>query len=65
MQKIDKGAVMTVVYKEAGPGKSSHSLEHETILAVDSSSGRVLAHHKLRPGSKSKLDIPLVMFQYL
>ncbi|KAJ9593230.1 hypothetical protein L9F63_015229 [Diploptera punctata] len=59
IQKTDKGAVMTMVYKEAGVGKKSRKLEHETILAVDSSSGRVLAHHKLKPRSESKLDIPL------
>jgi hypothetical protein len=60
VQKQDRGAVMTLVYKEAGPGHCSRSVEDEAILAVDSCTGRVLAHHKMKTGTK-KIDIPLVL----
>jgi hypothetical protein len=59
MQKQDKGAVMTMVYKEAGPGHCSRSVEDEAVLALDSSTGRVLAYHKMKTATK-KIDIPLV-----
>lgn len=58
MQKQDKGTVMTMVYKEAGPGHCSRSIEDEAVLAVDSSTGRVLTHHKMKTATK-KIDIPL------
>lgn len=61
LQKQDKGAVMTMVYKEAGPGHFSRSVEDEAVLAVDASTGRVLVHHKMKTGTK-KINIPLVLF---
>jgi hypothetical protein len=64
MQKQDKGTVMTMVYKEAKPGHYSRSVEDETVLALDSSTGRVLAHHKMKPATK-KIDIPLVQLVYV
>lgn len=60
LQKQDKGAVMTVVYKEAAPGHFSRSVEDEAVLAVDASTGRVLVHHKMKTGTK-KINIPLVL----
>jgi hypothetical protein len=63
MQKQDKGTVMTMVYKEAGPGHCSRSIEDEAVLAIDSSTGRVLAHHKIKTSTK-KIDIPLVQLVY-
>jgi hypothetical protein len=48
MQKQDKGAVMTMVYKEAWPARLPRCIDEfiKTSLAVDSSTGRVLAHQK-------------------
>jgi len=60
LQKQDKGAVMTMVYKEAGPGHFSRSVEDEAVLAVDASTGRVLVHHKMKTGTR-KINIPLVL----
>lgn len=58
LQKQDKGAVMTMVYKEAGPGHFARSVDGEAVLAVDASTGRVLVHHKMKTGTK-KINIPL------
>ncbi|PSN41588.1 hypothetical protein C0J52_17905 [Blattella germanica] len=57
VQKKDRNAVLTMVYKAAGPGHTSRSLDDEAILAVDASSGKVLAHHRLKSGSKKSHDV--------
>ncbi|XP_067001729.2 translation initiation factor eIF2B subunit epsilon isoform X2 [Anabrus simplex] len=59
--KQDKGAVMTLIYKEAGVGHKSRSPDDETILAVDSLTDRVLFHQKLGAGNK-KVTFPLETF---
>jgi translation initiation factor eIF-2B subunit epsilon len=64
LQKQDKGAVMTVVYKEAGHGHCSRCVEDEAVLAVDSSTDRVLVHHKMKIGTK-RINIPLVLLVYV
>lgn len=59
--KSDKGAVMTILYKEAGAGHNSRSPEDETILAVDSQTNRILFHKKVGHSSK-KIIFPLETF---
>ncbi|KAK7865186.1 hypothetical protein R5R35_012043 [Gryllus longicercus] len=59
--KQDKGAVMTILYKEAGPGHNTRSPEDETVLAVDSSTNRILFHKKVGQTSK-KIVFPLETF---
>lgn len=61
LQKQDKGVVMTMVYKEAGHGYCSRSVEDKAVLTVDSSTGRVLLHNKMKVGTK-RINIPLVLF---
>ncbi|XP_069685017.1 translation initiation factor eIF2B subunit epsilon [Periplaneta americana] len=60
VQKQDKGAVMTLVFKEAGPGHSSH-ISDKAILAVDAVTGRILAHKKVKAGNK-KITLPLEIY---
>lgn len=55
---------MTLVYKEAGHGHCSRSVADEAVLAVDSSAGRVLVHHKMKVGTK-RINIPLVLLVYV
>ncbi|XP_021936996.1 translation initiation factor eIF-2B subunit epsilon isoform X3 [Zootermopsis nevadensis] len=58
LQKQDKGVVMTMVYKEAGHGYCSRSVDDKAVLTVDSSTGRVLLHNKMKVGTK-RINIPL------
>nr|CAD7200935.1 unnamed protein product [Timema douglasi] len=61
LQKQDKGAAMTLLYKETGLRPKSHALEEETVLGTSTATGRVLFHQKLSHSTK-KINFPLEMF---
>nr|CAD7569596.1 unnamed protein product [Timema californicum] len=61
LQKQDKGAAMTLLYKETGLRPKSHALEEETVLGTSTATGRVLFHQKLSHNTK-KINFPLEMF---
>jgi translation initiation factor eIF-2B subunit epsilon len=44
---VTKGAVMTMVYKEAPPGHATRRLEDELVVGVDSRSQQVVGHQRL------------------
>ncbi|XP_049777276.1 translation initiation factor eIF-2B subunit epsilon [Schistocerca cancellata] len=59
-QKQDKGAVMTLLYKEAGPKHKSRSREDETVIAVDHTTSRIVFHQKV--GQLKRINFPLETF---
>ncbi|XP_063223574.1 translation initiation factor eIF2B subunit epsilon [Bacillus rossius redtenbacheri] len=61
VQKKDKGAVMTLVYKRAAPGNAARVPESEALLVTRSDTNRILFHQRLQPGTK-KLTFPLELF---
>ncbi|CAG2064244.1 unnamed protein product [Timema podura] len=61
LQKQDKGAAMTLLYKETGLRPKSHAPEEETVLGTSTATGRVLFHQKLAHTTK-KINFPLEMF---
>nr|CAD7400472.1 unnamed protein product [Timema cristinae] len=61
LQKQDKGAAMTLLYKETGLRPKSHALEEETVLGTSTATSRVLFHQKLSHSTK-KINFPLEMF---
>nr|CAD7259175.1 unnamed protein product [Timema shepardi] len=71
LQKQDKGAAMTLLYKETGLRPKSHALEEETVLGTSTATGRVLFHQKLSHNTKKinfplPIDVsPLVYFNYI
>ncbi|XP_055615600.1 translation initiation factor eIF-2B subunit epsilon [Toxorhynchites rutilus septentrionalis] len=60
VQKSDKGAVMTVVFKE---GAAHQRTENEVMIAMDRTTNRLLFHQRLKSQSKERnFTIPLETF---
>ncbi|XP_060532026.1 translation initiation factor eIF-2B subunit epsilon [Cylas formicarius] len=57
----DKGAAMTLLFQEVGPGYSSRSPFAETLIAVNHNN-RVLYHKKICKGKEKKIEFPLEVF---
>ncbi|BET01456.1 translation Initiation Factor [Nesidiocoris tenuis] len=59
IQKTDKGASMTLVYKECG-GKS-RSIEDEMYLGIDGKTDRILAFQRRLRGSLMEIDMEAIL----
>lgn len=59
--KLDKGAVMTLVYQQAGVGQNTHKYSDEVVIASNANN-RVLFHKKLGHSSDRKINFPLVRY---
>lgn len=57
--KLDKGAVMTLVYQQAGVGQNAHKYSDEVVIASNSNN-RILFHKKLGHSGDRKINFPLV-----
>lgn len=59
-QKQDKGSVMTLLFKETGPGHKARSPQDKVLFAIDSMTNKVLYHKKL--GATKKIHMPTEIF---
>ena len=57
-RKVDKQAVMTMVFKRSSPGHPSRCMEDEVVMAVDQANQRVL--HYERVAQKKVVGFPVV-----
>ncbi|XP_031572968.1 translation initiation factor eIF-2B subunit epsilon-like [Actinia tenebrosa] len=56
----DKSSIMTMVFKTANPGHRTRCREDDTVLALDSSTNRVLFYE--RTIKRKKFEFPLTLF---
>lgn len=63
-RKLDKNvSVMTMIFKESSPGHRARCQEDDVILAMDSTSNRVL-HYQRTQGLK-RFHFPMVRSEYV
>lgn len=57
-RKVDKGTLMTHIFRKTFPGHRSRSLEEEVVLVINPNNGRILNYQQTR--NLKKLNFPLV-----